>query len=622
MPFRAIADAHDDEKLREALVELERARAREQQARGEASTLLEAMEAMTRAPSPTAAIAALLDRVSQAFHAEAAAILLADSEGFARVAHATEPALIGARWREAAPRLAKPRRLIEFDHARLSAPEAMRPYRSLMSTPLRLEDREIAALACFSRDRADFSVSDLQFLGRLGGLATQALAAQRLWERHGLLAGVIEGSVNALAIFDARGPDHACVYVNPAFERLTGYASAHVVGLPWRRLCLEWLANEDAATRDALQDAIDGRRSGALEVRNRRRDGSRYWARVNLFPVSGEDGVVRHIVATQADITEQRKAQIERDAARAQLDSALSSTNQGFAVLGPGGDVAYVNAAFENFFPTPEGWRAGADFAHLWGAFLATAGADRDAALIEGRRRRDWAFSGDVSKEVALTDGRTILVSATRTRDHGAVVTAADVTATKRAESLLTERAAAIDAAQDGIALTDSEGRFRYMNPSHLAMFGFETQSEIVGMSWEALYEEDAKARLQREAFPELGRSGAWRGEAVGRRRDGAPIEQEIALTLLPDGGLVCVTRDISERRRHERERMRLREEVQTAQRREAVGQIAAGVAHDFNNLLAAISGSAELAARTLDAGRPRGRISIASRARRKAAPN
>jgi PAS domain S-box-containing protein len=180
-----------------------------------------------------------------------------------------------------------------------------------------------------------------------------------------------------------------------------------------------------------------------------------------------------------------------------------------------------------------------------------------------------------------------------------------DVTDLKRTEAQLAERVAAIDAAQDGIALTDPEGRFRYMNPSHLSMFGFETLAEVKGLPWQALYEPDGVERMRREAFPALGQQGAWRGEAVGRRKDGTPLEQEVSLTLLPDGSLVCVTRDIAERRRNERERLRLREEVQTAHRREAVGQIAAGVAHDFNNLLSAITGSAALAGKAVGADSP-----------------
>ena len=603
MPFLAIAGTRDDEKLREALVELERARAQEQEARADASALLDALEAMTRAPSPAAAVDALLDRVAGALSAEAAAILHPDTADGVTISHATDPALAGARWHETRRRLAKPRRQIEIDHQAVGAPAALRRFRSMMSVPIRAGNGSGAALACFSSRRAGFDGRQLHFLGRLGALASQALAAKALWERQAMLAGVVEGSPNAVAILDADHPEHAIVYANPSFERLTGFGQAELVGMPWTHVCRGWQHDEDEATRAAMAATLADNRADVFEMRNRRRDGSSYWARINLFPVLGEDGRPRQFVLTQADITEARRTQAERDAARAQLDSALSSTSQGFAVLGAAGELAYANAAFAAFFPAPSRWRSGEDFAQLWSESRIAAGCAPQAAIAEGRSVRDWAYSGDVSREDVLPDGRAVLISARCTRNHGAVVTVADVTALKRAEALLAERVAAVDAAQDGIALTDAEGVFRYINPSHLAMFGFASPDEVIGRPWHMLYDAEVAERIRSEAFPELARAAAWRGETVGRRRDGTPLEQEVSLTRLPDGGLVCVTRDIAERRRGERERMRLRGEVQLAHRREAVGQIAAGVAHDFNNLLSAIGGSALLAGQALSSG-------------------
>ena len=603
MPFRAIAETIGDERLREALVELERARALEQQARADAAALLDALEAMTRAPSPAAATSALLDRVAAVFAADVAAIVHAQRDGTVSVSHATDASIADAQWHDAAGRLARPRRLIELDHAGLETPVAMRRFRAMMSVPIRTAHDGAAALVCLSAHRAAFDGRQLHFLGRLANLASQALAAQALWERHAMLAGVVEGSPNAVAILDAVGADRGIIYVNPSFERLTGLGAESLVGISWDEVIRGWRLDDDQSTRAAMRRSLNDREAGVFEVRGRRRDGLSYWARVNVFPVNGHDDRPRNMVVTQTDITEARKATAERDAARAQLDSALSSTSQGFAVLGAGGDLAYANAAFAQFFPLPSGWRAGEDFARLWAESRMAAGLVDARAMMEGRQFRDWAYSGDVSREAPKPGGGALLITARRTRDHGAVVTVADVSALKQAEAQLAERVAAIDAAQDAIALTDAEGRFQYMNPSHLAMFGFKALDEVVGLPWDTLYAPDVAERIRREAFPEIARTAAWRGEAIGRRRDGTPVEQELSLTRLPDGGLVCVTRDIAERRRGERERLRLRGEVQVAHRREAVGQIAAGVAHDFNNLLSAISGSAALAEAAVRSG-------------------
>lgn len=197
-----------------------------------------------------------------------------------------------------------------------------------------------------------------------------------------------------------------------------------------------------------------------------------------------------------------------------------------------------------------------------------------------------------------------------------------DVSARKRLEAeraltqqRLAEQVAAMEASNDGIALTDPEGRFVFMNSSHAAMFGFPDRAAPLGLAWTELYPPEEAERLGREAVPVLEATGQWRGEAVGRRIDGAPVEQEVSLSLRGNGGIVCVTRDIGARLEADRERARLREQLLAAQRQEAVGQLASGIAHDFNNLIAAISGSAALIEGSADAEvrRSAGRIQAAA---------
>ena len=153
----------------------------------------------------------------------------------------------------------------------------------------------------------------------------------------------------------------------------------------------------------------------------------------------------------------------------------------------------------------------------------------------------------------------------------------------------------ATDASRDGIAVTDAEGLFVYMNTAHRDMFAVPAEFDIIGKPWAVLYSDDKAQFINDKVFPILVAKGGWKGEITGRRFDGTLVEQEVSLTLKDDGGIVCITRDIGERLKAEAERTRLQEALQLAQRREALSQMAAGLAHDFNNLIAAIAGSAAL---------------------------
>ena len=124
--------------------------------------------------------------------------------------------------------------------------------------------------------------------------------------------------------------------------------------------------------------------------------------------------------------------------------------------------------------------------------------------------------------------------------------------------------AEAADAAIDGIAILNPDEEYVYMNRAHAAVFDFEPDG-LLGDTWRRLYGPAEQARIEREAFPRLRRDGAWRGETTGRRRDGSVVRQDVSLSLLDDGSLVCTNKDVTERCRRERELDQLRERLDLA---------------------------------------------------------
>ncbi|MBZ8180358.1 PAS domain S-box protein [Oscillatoria salina] len=134
-----------------------------------------------------------------------------------------------------------------------------------------------------------------------------------------------------------------------------------------------------------------------------------------------------------------------------------------------------------------------------------------------------------------------------------------DITAYKEAQETMRRQLAAVEAASDGIAIINAAGEYTYINQSHAQIFGYNSAEELIGKTWQELYNCDEAKRIEEEIFPLLIQQGTWQGEAVAKKRDGTTFAEEISLTGLPEGGLICVCRDISDRKRTE-EALRLRE--------------------------------------------------------------
>lgn len=124
-----------------------------------------------------------------------------------------------------------------------------------------------------------------------------------------------------------------------------------------------------------------------------------------------------------------------------------------------------------------------------------------------------------------------------------------DITATKKNESTLNNMSIAVKYAMDGIAVLDEKGNYTYVNDAHIKMFGYQTEIDFIGNSWHMLYEESEIERIGNKIFPQIMANGYWAGETKGKLKNGTPIYQEITLTNLSGGGLICICRDKTEER-------------------------------------------------------------------------
>jgi len=107
-----------------------------------------------------------------------------------------------------------------------------------------------------------------------------------------------------ITIADATKPDNPIVYVNDAFETVTGYGTDQILGQNCRMLQGPGTDPDGVQT---LRDGIAAERPMTTQILNYRRDGTPFWNRITVTPIEDEDGEVTHFIGFQQDVTEQQR---------------------------------------------------------------------------------------------------------------------------------------------------------------------------------------------------------------------------------------------------------------------------------------------------------------------------
>jgi len=132
----------------------------------------------------------------------------------------------------------------------------------------------------------------------------------------------VAASSNGIVIVDARMPDLPMIYINPAFERITGYTRAEVVGENCRFL---HGVDTEQSELNKLRLAIREQRSCTVTLRNYRKDGTLFWNELSVSPIRNSEEILTHYVGIQKDITSRKVAEEELQQAKDQLQAVLDA---------------------------------------------------------------------------------------------------------------------------------------------------------------------------------------------------------------------------------------------------------------------------------------------------------
>ena len=205
------------------------------------------------------------------------------------------------------------------------------PFPVLVMTSMGNEEVAVAAMKAGA---IDYVVKSPEAFANMPRSAQRALREWKLLQVHKRAAEelrnfrtVVEQSGNPIIV---TGPMGKIEYVNPAFEKTTGYPLAEVVGQTPRFL----KSGEQNAEfyRDLWATILSGK-IWQGQFHNRRKDGSLYWESATISPVQNDLGEIVHFIAIKKDITDQKIMEGRLNEALLDAQAAVKAKSEFLAVM-------------------------------------------------------------------------------------------------------------------------------------------------------------------------------------------------------------------------------------------------------------------------------------------------
>jgi len=182
------------------------------------------------------------------------------------------------------------------------------------------------ALVALASGPGAFRQGQVAFVQAIAFVLASAVEQQATERILRLRDRALDAINQGIVIADARQVDDPIIYVNPTFERITGYTAEEARGRNCRFLQGH---NSDRRIVHEMRSALAERRTFAGMILNYRKDGTEFWNEITLAPVTNDRGEVTHFVGTQADVT--KRLELEAQLSQAQKMEAVGQLTGGIA---------------------------------------------------------------------------------------------------------------------------------------------------------------------------------------------------------------------------------------------------------------------------------------------------
>jgi PAS domain S-box-containing protein len=469
----------------------------------------------------------------------------------------------------------------------------------LGAMPLFIGEEQCVLLLCCPAPGPDLAL----LLREAAATLRPLLQMLRDEERMLLHRRIVEGSSEAVLVTEATPEEARIVQLNPAFEALTGFTAAELVGRTPR--LLQGLGAPGEGWR-AIREAVRRQQALRQTVSFRRKDGTPIWVDLHIAPITDASGRCTHFVSMLRDVTREREA----TARLAESEAAFRSLFERNPIPMYIYDRETLRFLSVNHAMVQEyGWSRDA---FLEKSILDIRPAEDRAAVqaAAARPRGERNASGPWRHLTAEGQEKMVRIVSHLTEFAGrpaALVAVLDITARLRFEEDLRRSRQALQ--RQAVELRRTQrlarlGTWRWLAGGQRVAWSEELHA-IFGTDPEgpaptreqmlALVHPEDRAPVE-EAIARIagtGRAAAFEfrvlrpdGRTLHCRAEGdweADLESE-------QGAVHGYIQDVTEQREAEAA-------LRQSDRMASLGQLTGGIAHDFNNLLTVASVSLEMAA-------------------------
>lgn len=334
-------------------------------------------------------------------------------------------------------------------------------------------------------------------------------------------------SINdGISISDYSLEGNPLIFVNAAFERMTGYSFQEVVGQNCRFLQGTESKQEDQL--NILREAVIKHQPCIVTLRNYRKDGSMFWNELSLTPLLDCEGKLTHYLGIQKDVS-------DRIESLARLEHILEGTNAGtwdwdikqgslhtnkrWADI-----IGYELDEVEQHIDTWQNSLHPDDLAHAEAELKLHFSKQKDYYDVIFRQRHKlghYLWVNARGKVVQWSENDEPL------RMSGVHI---DVTEQKLTEQRLRLIAKSYEHAREGIFITDTNGLILETNEAFSHLTGY-TQVEVIGQTLDILKSGMQSPDFYKHIWSEVKDEGYWSGEMCNRHKNGQLITKSFTIS-------------------------------------------------------------------------------------------